>query len=139
VNKLILAAVAATLASNVAIAQSVAEKNGLLTDAAGRTLYTFTKDAPGKSHCNGGCAAAWPPFLAKEGATATGNYSVVTRDDGAKQWAINGKPLYHFAADTQPGDAKGEGQGGVWFVVRTAGAKPTGPQASYSYPLSTGY
>jgi len=135
-HKLILTTVAAALAAGSAFAQSVAEKNGLLTDASGRTLYVFTKDTPNKSVCNGGCAAAWPPFLVKEGETARGAYAIVTRDDGSKQWSMNGKPLYHFAADTQPGDAKGEGQGGVWFVVRAGapartGAAPSGYGSSY--------
>ncbi len=116
-NKLILAALATAFTANVAMAQSVAETNGMLT-ASGRTLYTFDKDAANKSNCNGGCAAAWPPFLAKDGARASGDFRVITRDDGAKQWAWNEKPLYFFAADGQAGEAKGDGQGGVWHVVR---------------------
>ena len=118
-NKLILAALATAFTANVAIAQSVAETNGMLA-ASGRTLYTFDKDAANKSNCNGGCAAAWPPFLAKDGAQGSGEFSVITRDDGARQWAINEKPLYFFAADAEAGDAKGDGQGGVWHVVRGA-------------------
>ncbi|EHL23491.1 hypothetical protein KYG_07635, partial [Acidovorax sp. NO-1] len=37
--------------------------NGALVDAKGMTLYTFDKDVAGsgKSTCNGGCAALWPP------------------------------------------------------------------------------
>ena len=60
-NKLLLAALATAFTAVVAIAQSVAEVNGILTDAAGRTLYTFDKDVDYQSNCNGGCAAAWPP------------------------------------------------------------------------------
>ena len=116
-NKLILATLATAFTANVAIAQSVAETNGILA-ASGHTLYTFDKDAANKSNCNGGCAAAWPPFLVKEGDRASAEFSVITRDDGAKQWAMNDKPLYFFAADVQAGDAKGDGQGGVWHVIR---------------------
>jgi predicted lipoprotein with Yx(FWY)xxD motif len=128
-NKLLLAALATAFTANVALAQSVAENNGVLTSA-GRTLYTFDKDEANKSNCNGACAAAWPPFMAKDGARASGNFSVITRDDGAKQWAINEKPLYFFAADAQPGDAKGDGKGGAWHVVRGASKVSTAEPAA---------
>ena len=35
----------------------------------------------------------------------------ITRDDGTKQWAYKGKPLYTFARDTKAGDATGDGKG----------------------------
>jgi predicted lipoprotein with Yx(FWY)xxD motif len=122
-NKLILATLATAFTANVAIAQPVAEANGILTDASGRTLYTFDKDAANKSNCNGGCATAWPPFLAKDGNRAAAEFRVITRDDGTRQWALNEKPLYFFAADVQTGDAKGDGQGGAWHVIRGAGKR----------------
>ena len=141
-NKLIATAIMMAFTANVAIAQSVDETNGILA-AAGRTLYTFDKDAANKSNCNGGCAAAWPPFLVKDGDRTSGEFRVVTRDDGTRQWAMNGKPLYFYAADVQAGDAKGDGQGGVWHVISGASkrseAKPAAAtQAadgyrSYSY------
>jgi len=118
-NKLILATLATAFTANVAIAQSVTEANGILT-ASGRALYTFDKDVANKSNCNGGCATAWPPFLVKDGDLTPAGIRVITRDDGAKQWAMNEKPLYFFAADVQAGDAKGDGQGGVWHVLRAA-------------------
>ena len=141
-NKLIATAIMMAFTANVAIAQSVDETNGILA-AAGRTLYTFDKDAANKSNCNGGCAAAWPPFLVKDGDRTTGEFRAITRDDGTRQWAMNGKPLYFYAADVQAGDAKGDGQGGVWHVISGASkrseAKPAAAtQAadgyrSYSY------
>lgn len=121
-NKLILTTLATAFAANVAIAQSVAETDGVLT-ASGRTLYTFDKDAANKSNCNGGCAAAWPPFLVKDGDLMPVEIRVITRDDGSKQWSMNEKPLYFFAADAQAGDAKGDGQGGVWHVIRGGGKR----------------
>lgn len=84
-NKLILATLATAFTANVAIAQPLAETNGILADASGRTLYTFDKDAANKSNCNGGCAAAWPPFLVKDGDRAPVEFRVTTRDDGARQ------------------------------------------------------
>lgn len=113
---------ALVLAAGVAQADPamVAEtaKGQTLVDAAGMTLYTFDKDADGKSACNGGCAANWPPLMAEDGAMAEGAWSVITRDDGAKQWAYDGKPLYTWVKDTKPGDVTGDGFNGVWHVAQ---------------------
>jgi predicted lipoprotein with Yx(FWY)xxD motif len=87
-------------------------------DAKGMTLYTFDKDTvPGKSACSGECATAWPPLIAPAGAVARGAWSIITRDDGAKQWAFAGKPLYTFAKDTALGEAKGNKLADVWHVA----------------------
>ena len=131
-NKLILATLATAFTANIAIAQSVTEANGILADASGRTLYTFDKDASNKSNCNDGCAANWPPFLVKEGDSNPATFNVITRDDGTKQWALNGKPLYFFAADAQAGEAKGDGKGGVWHVIRGEGKRTEAKPAADS-------
>jgi len=91
---------------------------GVLTNTAGMTLYTFDKDEGGKSMCNGPCAANWPPLMAGADAKASGDWSIVTRDDGAKQWAYKGKPVYLWAKDTKPGDKTGDGFNNVWHVVK---------------------
>lgn len=68
----------------------------MLTNVDGMTLYVFDKDAAGsgKSACNGACATNWPPLKATPGDKAGGDYSIITRDDGSRQWACKGKPLY---------------------------------------------
>lgn len=82
----------------------------LLADSKKMTLYTFDKDTtPSKSACNGPCAQNWPPLAAKADAKPMGDWTVVTRDDGSKQWAYKGKPLYTFAKDKKPGDTTGDG------------------------------
>ena len=93
---------------------------GVLTGPNGMTLYTFDRDTqPGKSVCNGPCAANWPPLFVNEtDPSPTGDYSVITRDDGRKQWALKGKPLYFWSKDTQPGDQKGEGVINAWHVAK---------------------
>jgi len=131
-NKLILATLATAFTANLAIAQPLAEtnSNGILA-ASWRTLYTFDKDAANKSNCNAGCAAVWPAFLVKDGDRAPAEIRMITREDGSKQWALNEKPLYFYAADAQAGDAKGDGQGGVWHVIRDAGKRSdTNPAAA---------
>lgn len=94
--------------------------DGTLTNAAGMTLYTFDKDAAGsgKSVCNGPCATNWPPLMAGADAKQSGDYSIATRDDGAKQWAFKGKPLYLWAKDKKPGDKTGDGFNSVWHTAR---------------------
>ena len=94
--------------------------DGVLVGANGMTLYTFDRDAAGsgKSVCNGPCATNWPPLMAAAGAQAGGDWSVVTRDDGARQWAYKGKPLYFWAKDQKPGDRTGDGVNKVWQLAR---------------------
>src|SRR6187397_1323887 len=82
----------------------------LLQDAKGMTLYTYTKDQePGKSACVGACKEQWPPLAAPADAKGEGEWSTVTRDDGTKQWAFRGKPLYTYARDVSAKDSYGDG------------------------------
>ncbi|MDF1486600.1 hypothetical protein PY257_15685 [Ramlibacter sp. H39-3-26] len=93
---------------------------GMLVGANGMTLYTFDRDAAGsgKSACNGACAAIWPPLTAGDADAAHGDYSIVMRDDGKKQWAYKGKPLYFWSKDAKAGDATGDGFNSVWHTAR---------------------
>jgi predicted lipoprotein with Yx(FWY)xxD motif len=95
-------------------------QDGRLVNGAGMTLYTFDKDAAGsgKSVCNGQCAVNWPPLMVSDGASAGGDWSVVTRDDGKKQWAYKGKPVYTWIKDQKPGDTTGDGVNNAWRVVK---------------------
>ena len=91
----------------------------VLTDSHGMTLYTFTRDMTGFSNCNGPCAASSPPLLASSGASASGDWTIITRDDGKKQWAHKGKALYLWSKDVRPGDVTGEGvSNGKWHVSK---------------------
>ena len=94
--------------------------DGVLTGPNGMSLYTFDKDAAGsgKSVCNGPCAANWPPLMAGDMDQASGDYSIITRDDGKKQWAFKGKPLYYWVKDSKPGDRTGDGFNKVWQLAR---------------------
>jgi predicted lipoprotein with Yx(FWY)xxD motif len=95
-------------------------RNGILVGPSGMTLYTLDRDVAnsGKSVCNGACATNWPPLMAKANAVPIGAYTVVTRDDGMKQWAAKGKPLYYWVKDTKPGDTTGDGVQGVWHTAK---------------------
>ena len=92
-----------------------------LVDAKGMTLYIFDKDKePGKSACYGGCAKSWPPYAPAAAAQAelVSPLTLITRDDGTKQYAYKGKPLYYYEKDNTPGDVKGEGVGKAWWIVK---------------------
>ena len=91
----------------------------IYTDEKGMTLYTYDKDEAGKSNCYDECAVNWPPYIAAADAAAEGEWTIVDRTDGSKQWAYDGKPLYLWIQDKAPGDVTGEGKGdGTWHVVK---------------------
>ena len=110
----------ATACSSMAAPDGVQASGGKLTDKAGMTLYTFDKDPAGmgKSMCNDGCAKNWPPLMASASDQPSGDWAVVVRDDGSRQWAYKGKPLYQWVKDQKPGDTTGDGFRGVWHVAR---------------------
>jgi predicted lipoprotein with Yx(FWY)xxD motif len=89
-----------------------------LADAKMMTLYTFAKDTPGVSNCYDNCAKNWPPLAAAADAKPMGDWTIVTRKDGTRQWAYKAMPLYTWIKDTKPGDASGNGAGnGAWKVA----------------------
>jgi len=109
---------AAALLAGAAHADSVMKKDGILVNAAGMTVYTFDKDAAGSgtSACNGPCSENWPAVV--PAASVAEPYSAITREDGAKQLAYKGKPLYLFKKDVKPGDRNGDNFKDIWHVVK---------------------
>jgi predicted lipoprotein with Yx(FWY)xxD motif len=99
----------------------------------GHTLYIFTQDTEGTSTCTDDCAAAWPPFEVEAGGSVeagegvTGELAIIERDDGSSQVTYEGMPLYFYASDAGPGDASGEGVGGVWFIASPEGQSGAEP------------
>lgn len=91
-----------------------------LVDAKGAALYIFDGDKEsGKSVCSTSCAKSWPPYTPEAGQPEpVSPLTVITRDDGTKQYAYRGKPLYYYAKDSRPDDVKGDGAGKVWWVAR---------------------
>jgi predicted lipoprotein with Yx(FWY)xxD motif len=113
----------ACLVALTALAQTVTPtsadtaKGKALVDLNGMTLYVFDRDGAGKSNCDAQCAISWLPLIADTDAQPTGSFSFITRDDGRKQWAYKGKPLYTWAKDKKPGDATGDGVNNVWHLA----------------------
>lgn len=105
-------------------------RDGVLVDAAGRTVYTFDKDEMGKSNCSGGCLTLWPAFVAKPDAAVKGDFGLI-ETNGVRQWTVKGKPLYYYAADAKPGERNGDGKGGVWHVVTDKAATASAATSTY--------
>ena len=91
-----------------------------LVDSKGMTLYIYTKDKEaGKSTCYGKCAKAWPLFVPEaDDPPPMAPLSIITRDDGTKQYSYKGKPLYYYRKDTKASVIKGDGAGKVWWVAK---------------------
>lgn len=87
----------------------------VLTDAAGFTLYTFTRDTAGVSNCRGGCLQEWPPQHVPAGVTVAAPFGTITGNDGETQLTLDGLPLYHYDDDQTVDDAFGEYPS--WHVI----------------------
>jgi predicted lipoprotein with Yx(FWY)xxD motif len=103
----------------------------VLVNASGLTLYRLSGEVNGKFICtSSACEGVWHP-LSSSGATPTGVESLATvkRPDGQQQVTYKGMPLYTFAQDTKPGDAKGQGikDVGTWNAVKVSPASGAAP------------
>ena len=78
-------------------------------------LYQFDGDRPGKSMCDAVCAAVWPILKAEDNDTPKGLWTIVNRDDGRRQWAYKGHPVYTFYLDS-PNNANGVGRAANWYL-----------------------
>ncbi|HEX6522122.1 MAG TPA: hypothetical protein VF070_19270 [Streptosporangiaceae bacterium] len=100
----------------------------VLANPHGMTVYYYTVDKPGSgaSACTGSCAMAWPPVIAPVRIPdammmmlpGAGKIGTIIRPDGKRQVTLNGYPLYRYSDDKAPGQAKGNGEGGVWHVIK---------------------
>ena len=94
---------------------------GHLVDIKGRGLYTWDGDfEAGRSSCDSQCRLLWPPIVADADAQPKGPFTIVQRNDGSRQWALRGKPLYRWVSDKKYGDAGGDGVADVWHLVWVA-------------------
>lgn len=110
---------------------SVPKLGKVVVDSKGFTLYDFHKDKGTTSSCYGGCAKVWPPLLTDsqpQGAMGVpaSKLGTTKRTDGTTQVTLSGHPLYTYAADTKPGDAKGNdfsSFGAQWYALQPSGAE----------------
>jgi len=95
----------------------------LLTTDKTYSVYVYDKDTPEKSMCDDICAQTWKPVLAPSMARARGEWSIVERSSGVRQWAFRQQPLYTYALDTSTWSLEGSDEEG-WNNVYTQLAPP---------------
>lgn len=84
-----------------------------LTNDVGHTLYVNNVK-------NEASEADWQPVRAPLLVTPKGDFSVIDRDDGIRQWAYRGMALYSYSRDLAPGYANGIKANGEWSVAKIA-------------------
>ena len=117
VSTLALASFAAVAATTEPAVTADTAKGKIWVDTKGMTLYSFDKDSAGKSNCNDKCAVEWPPLAAAADSKASGDWTIITRDDGSMMWAYEGRPLYTFVNDKKAGDVTGDNVDGFHIVM----------------------
>ena len=102
----------------------------ILVDSSGRTVYLYMPDGSSKTTTvPSSIRANWPAVKSSAATPTVGaglDGSKVAGDmqaDSTDQVAYGGHLLYTFAGDTAAGDAKGQGLGGVWYVLSPAGTR----------------
>lgn len=95
----------------------------MVVNERGYSVYTWDNDAPNKSNCAGDCAQIWIPALAPASAQPQGDWTIVQRAPGVRQWAFRRKPVYTFSEDTQRESLNGGDVPG-WHNVFTTKAPP---------------
>jgi len=101
----------------------------VVVDADGRAVYLYARDSPGAhaGSCAGSCLAAWPPVTtssaAPEGEGISARIGEIPAPGGGHQVTLDGWPLYYFDGDTGPGMIKGQGIGGVWWLLAPDGTR----------------
>ena len=110
-------------ASGVTLTIAETSAGSALAGEGGLTLYILTDEADGTIHCVDSCATNWPPLIGPvdAGDADASLLGSIERPDGEVQVTYDGFPLYYYAGDAAPGDANGEGLGGVWFIADPAG------------------
>lgn len=96
------------------------QRGDILVETKGRGVYTYDGDkVANQSDCFAQCRLLWPPVYAEDEAKPKGSFTIfVRKDDGRRQWAFKGKPLYRWVSDVKRGDAGGDGVAGVWRLVK---------------------
>jgi predicted lipoprotein with Yx(FWY)xxD motif len=128
----------------VRTAASASLGSSVLTDSHGMTLYSLSVEQNGKLICtSGSCTQIWHPLGAPSSGTPSGASSLgtVMRPDGTRQVTYKGLPLYTFAQDQRPGEAKGQGvkDVGTWSAATVAsGGSSAGGSTTSSTPVSGG-
>ena len=101
----------------------------MITTYKGFSVYASDADEAGKSNCTGKCLSDWDPVIAPQTAKPKGEWSVVERSPGIKQWAYRSQPLYTYVHEKKARAVTGSDIPG-WRNVFTQRALP--PPAQFT-------
>ena len=82
------------------------------------SIYSSDADAPGKSNCDAACTQTWIPMLAPASVRPHGDWTIIGRSPGLRQWVFRDKPLYRYALDSHARSLEGSDVPG-WHNVYT--------------------
>lgn len=105
----------------------------LLTTDKNDSVYSFELDTAEEARCLGDCLRNRKPLLAPELARPKGEWSILERSPGVRQWVYRGKPLYTHTLDQHSWSLQGSDEQG-WSNVYTQPAPPY--PASFTEQLS---
>jgi predicted lipoprotein with Yx(FWY)xxD motif len=102
----------------------------VVAGSAKHTVYLFTRDDPGVSHCGSTCQQTWHRVKTNGKPIASGGITQSKLGQTTHhQVTYYGHPLYYYAGDTTAGTTHGQGLtsfGGRWWVVGKNGKAGTG-------------
>lgn len=71
----------------------------LLITASNASVYVFDQDTAQRVACTHTCLENWEPLTASQLARARGEWSLLERSAGVRQWMFRGRPLYTYKLD----------------------------------------
>jgi predicted lipoprotein with Yx(FWY)xxD motif len=71
----------------------------LLVTEQGFSVYYSDRDTPQRSNCDADCADTWVPLLGPASVLPHGEWTLVERSVGVRQWAFRHHPLYRYRLD----------------------------------------
>ncbi|MFM7784792.1 MAG: hypothetical protein ACKPE6_09150, partial [Gammaproteobacteria bacterium] len=108
----------------------------LLSDR-GFTIYASDADRRGRSACEGDCLQRWAPVVAPVSGRARGDWRILERADGTRQWVFRGRPLYRHLLDRRIRSQEGTDEAG-WRVVYVQEA-PAAPRSFTAQVATAGF
>ncbi len=90
----------------------------LLTTDKNFSVYAYGEDTSTVSMCDAECARTWIPVSAPAMAREQGEWSIIERSPGVRQWAFRENPLYTYVLDSRSWSLEGSDIPG-WSNVYT--------------------